>query len=86
MKELSVFHFEKKNCRIVEIEHQPWWVGKDICKILGYKDIVNAIKTHCRGVAKYHPIIDRLGTTKIARIIQRSPSTVRRALNKGGTR
>lgn len=86
MKELSYFNFENKTCRTIKTENQFWWVGKDICKILGYKDIVNAIKTHCRGVAKYHPIIDRLGTTKIARIIQRSPSTVRRALNKGGTR
>lgn len=69
MKEFSVFHFEKKNCRTVEIEHQPWWIGKDVCKILGYKNFSDAIKTHCRGVVKYYPIIDSLGRTQNVRII-----------------
>ena len=34
---------------------------KDICQLLKYKDTVNAIKLHCDGVEKYHPIQDRLG-------------------------
>lgn len=45
------------------------WVAKDVATALGYKDPTNAIKAHCRGVAKHHPIQDRLGRTQKARII-----------------
>ena len=34
--------------------------GKDVATALGYKDTVNALKAHCRGVAKCH-LIDSLG-------------------------
>lgn len=45
------------------------FAGKDVAIALGYKDPVNAIKLHCRGVAKYHPIVDSLGRTQQARFI-----------------
>lgn len=32
--------------RTVEIGGEPWLVGKDVAKALGYKDTVNAIKAH----------------------------------------
>ena len=40
--------------RGVEIEGKPYVVAKDIAKALGYKDTTNAIKQHCKWVAKYH--------------------------------
>ena len=33
----------------------------DVATVLGYSDTTNAIKQHCKGVAKHHPIADRMG-------------------------
>ena len=63
------FSFESHEVRAFNIDGNPWFVGKDVCDVLGYADTVNAIKQHCRGVAKYHPIVDRLGRTQEVRII-----------------
>lgn len=30
----------------MEIDGQPWFVGKDVAESLGYKDSVNALKAH----------------------------------------
>jgi anti-repressor protein len=35
---------------------RPEFCAKDIATALGYKDTVNAIKQHCKGVAIYHPL------------------------------
>lgn len=32
--------------RMVEINNEPWFVGKDIAEVLGYKDTINALKKH----------------------------------------
>lgn len=32
--------------RTVEIDGEPWFVGKDVAAALGYKDTVNALKAH----------------------------------------
>lgn len=32
--------------RTVEIDGEPWLVGKDVATVLGYKDTVNALKSH----------------------------------------
>lgn len=45
---------------------QVLFCGKDVAKALGYKDTTNAMKRHCRGVAKRHPIQDSLGRTQEA--------------------
>jgi prophage antirepressor-like protein len=63
------FSFENRQVRMTLIDGQEWWVGKDVAESLGYKDTANAIKQHCRGVAKHHPIVDSLGRTQEVRII-----------------
>jgi prophage antirepressor-like protein len=50
------FSFENKQVRMTLIDGQEWWVGKDVAESLGYKDTANAIKQHCKGVAKHHPL------------------------------
>ncbi len=35
-----------KEIRVIEIENEPWFVGKDIAENLGYKDTSDAIKRH----------------------------------------
>lgn len=55
--------------RTVTMDGTTTFAGKDVASALGYKDPINAIKLHCRGVAKYHPIVDSLGRTQEARFI-----------------
>ena len=69
MNEIINLHFEDAPCRTVVIDGARWWVGKDVCAILGYKNETDAMKYHCRGVAKFYPISDRLGREQDARII-----------------
>lgn len=56
MNQLIPLSFEDKNIRAVVIDGKPYMVGKDVCEALGYKDTVNAMKQHCKGVAKHHPL------------------------------
>ena len=46
MNEVEVFNFEANEVRTVLIENEVWFVGKDVAESLGYKDTVNAIKSH----------------------------------------
>jgi prophage antirepressor-like protein len=55
--------------RTVEHEDKVFFCGRDVAIALGYKDPVNAIKQHGRGVAFHHPITDALGRTQDARFI-----------------
>ena len=53
----AVFNFQNHEVRTITDEQgNPWWVAKDVADILGYKDTVSAIKQHCRGVVKHHPL------------------------------
>ena len=45
------------------------FVGKDVCKALGYSNHNDAMNDHCRGVAKRYPILDSLGRTQEARVL-----------------
>lgn len=53
--------FESKefgNIRTIEIDGKPYFVANDLAKVLGYKNIVDAINRHCRWVVKHdipHP-------------------------------
>jgi len=44
---------------------KTWFCGADVAKALGYKDTVNALKSHCKedGVVKHH-IIDKMRRTQ----------------------
>ncbi|PZQ38984.1 MAG: phage antirepressor [Pseudomonas putida] len=67
---LVPFSFKGTPVRVITDENgEPWFVGKDVCSLLGYADTTNAMKQHCRGVVKYHPILDTLGRTQETRIL-----------------
>lgn len=69
MDNLQIFNSEEfGEIRTIEIEGKPYFVGADVAKALGYKDTVNALKQHCRGVAKHH-LIDSLGRKQEASFI-----------------
>ena len=47
MKDIQVFNNpEFGQVRTVNIDGEPWLVGKDVAATLGYKDTVNALKSH----------------------------------------
>jgi prophage antirepressor-like protein len=51
------FQFGEKLVRTVTDERgEPLFVGKDVCDVLGYADHTNAMKQHCKGVVKHHPL------------------------------
>lgn len=36
MNQLTLFNFENSQLRVVKIDGEPWFVGKDVAQILGY--------------------------------------------------
>lgn len=61
MKELQIFdNAEFGKIRTLFEDGKVLFCAKDVATALGYKDTVNAIKQHCRGVVKRH-LIDSLG-------------------------
>lgn len=60
MNQLEVFNFESNEVRTVLIDDEPYFVGKDVAIILGFKDSNNALKQHIEDVDK---IIGRQNTT-----------------------
>jgi len=56
MNEIINLHFEDAPCRTVVIDGARWWVGKDVCKILGYTNPNKAMQDHCKGVTNRYPL------------------------------
>lgn len=46
MNEVQLFNFENHEVRSLLVDDEPWFVGKDVAKILGYKDTSDALKKH----------------------------------------
>ncbi len=70
MNNLSVFDFKNHQVRV--ITDNPaciLFVVKDVAIALGYKDTKNAIKQHCKGVAKHHPLKTKRGDIQQVRVI-----------------
>lgn len=71
MNQIEVFNSpEFGSIRVIEENGKYLFCGADVAKSLGYKDTVNALKTHCRedGVAFYH-LTDSLGREQKAKFI-----------------
>jgi len=57
MSQVIPFNFESTALRVVTGDNgEPLFVGKDLCEALGYKDPTTAIRNHCKGVPKQHPL------------------------------
>jgi prophage antirepressor-like protein len=69
MNQVIPFIFDEYPIRTMMVEDSPWWVGKDVCNVLEYKNPNDAMNDHCRGVAKRYPIVDSLGRKQEVRII-----------------
>lgn len=81
MSNVVPFSFKGAGVRVVADDHgESWFVGRDLCSALGYADQTSAMKQHCRGVVKYHPIPDSLGRTQETRILA-EPDMLRLVIN-----
>jgi anti-repressor protein len=66
---LIPFQFESASIRVVEIDGEPWFVAGDVARALGYADPTTAVRSHCRGVQKLHPIVDALKRRQDVRVL-----------------
>lgn len=46
MSEIQAFNFEGNQVRTIEINNEPWFVGKDVASILGFTNPNKALKDH----------------------------------------
>ncbi|MDU0476828.1 phage antirepressor [Staphylococcus chromogenes] len=46
MQELQIFNFEELPVRTIEVENEPYFVGADVIKILGYKNGSRDLRRH----------------------------------------
>ena len=69
MNALKMFEHEcYGKIRVVDIDGEPWFVGKDVCEAMGHSNHNLAIKRHCKGVTKSYPL-QTSGGTQDVRII-----------------
>lgn len=50
------------------IRGEPWFVGRDVCEVLGYSNVNDAMFKHCKGIAKRYPL-ETAGGKQEVRII-----------------
>ena len=72
MDQLKVFDYYDNEVRTVIVDNEPYFVGKDVAEILGYKNVRDALSNHVddedKGVAK----LDTLGGKQNLIIINES--------------
>lgn len=72
MNNLQTFRFEKQEVRTQIVNDEPWFVGKDVAEVLGYKNTTDALHKHVdaedKGVANH----DTLGGKQLMTIINES--------------
>ncbi len=65
----KILSFEERKVRVVGTNEDPWFCGRDVTIILGYKDVINSLKEHVdkedknnlqditsKRVVNYHPL------------------------------
>jgi len=70
---LQNFVYENKQVRVIQINNEPWFVGRDVATILGYSKPQNAINSHVdEDDALKRGIEDSLGRTQETTVINES--------------
>jgi prophage antirepressor-like protein len=59
---LIPFQYESVAIRVVEFDGEPWFVGADVARALGYAKPHDAIDRHCKGSVKHGPLQTGGGT------------------------
>lgn len=72
MNDLQLFKFENKRIRSLCIDGEPWFVGKDVAKTLGYSNLNDALTRHVDEDDKTVTKCDTSGGTQEMTIINES--------------
>ena len=72
MNELQNFNFSGQDVRIITINDEPWFVGKDVADILGYSNSRKALSDHVDDEDKEVTKSDTLGGNQNITIINES--------------
>lgn len=81
MSSLIPFQFGDRPIRVITDENgEALFVGKDVCEALSYADSTTAMRSHCRGVQKLHPIPDSRGRMQDTRVLA-EPDVLRLIVN-----
>lgn len=72
MSRLQIFNFENKDVRTLLIDDTPFFVGKDVADLLGYKRADNAIRAHVDTEDKLVHRISASGQTRHMSVINES--------------
>lgn len=59
------FQFEQSTVRTIVDDGQVLFVGRDVAKLLGYVNFTDALKQHCKGVAKRYPLVTDGGRQEV---------------------
>lgn len=62
MNEVQLFNFESHEVRSLLLNNEPWFVGKDVAEVLGYKKPENAIANHVDDDDKTTTLIQGIGS------------------------
>lgn len=62
MNEVQLFNFESHEVRSLLINSEPWFVGRDVAEVLGYKKPENAIANHVDDDDKTTTLIQGIGS------------------------
>ncbi|QDW82905.1 phage repressor protein [Staphylococcus chromogenes] len=72
MEELQVFNFEELPVNTITIENEPYVVGNEVAKILGYSNYRNAINNHVEEEDKLRTQIEYAGQLRNVTLINES--------------
>ncbi len=74
MNELQIFNFDSNEVRTVVVNEEPYFVGKDVAKVLGYKNTREALKYHVDNEDKKDGVAihDSIGRTQKPVLINES--------------
>lgn len=50
MSNVIPFDFHGHSVRVINVDHDPWFLARDVAEILEYKNPLKAIRDHCKGV------------------------------------
>ena len=68
MKELTNFEFQGNNLRVIEHKGEPWFVNREVCRVLGIanpRDAIAKLKPHQKDYVGITDAIGRLRETSI---------------------
>ena len=68
MSDLSVFAFDSQAVRVVMVDGEPWFVGKDVAEVLGYARPNDALQQHCKAPVERRPLSTPGGTQELRMI------------------